>query len=123
MYDLGFYDNIIKGDGILYYIYMLRCVDDTIYTGITSDVERRMDEHFSKSKKCAKYTRSHTPLKIEAVWESENKSFAATFEFYVKRLTKTKKEELISDNKLSLLENKINIDVYKRIEKYNGYCK
>lgn len=40
----------------MYYVYMLRCIDNTIYTGITVDVDRRMKEHFSKNEKCAKYT-------------------------------------------------------------------
>ena len=44
----------------MYYVYMLRCIDNTIYTGITVDVDRRMKEHFSKNEKCAKYTFTHS---------------------------------------------------------------
>ena len=40
----------------MYYVYMLRCKDNSIYTGITTDINRRMEEHFSKGQKCAKYT-------------------------------------------------------------------
>ena len=40
----------------MYYTYMIRCKDNTIYTGITTDVKRRMEEHFRKDKKCAKPT-------------------------------------------------------------------
>lgn len=43
----------------MYYTYMLRCEDNTIYTGITTDISRRMEEHFCKDKKCAKYTKTH----------------------------------------------------------------
>lgn len=43
----------------MYYVYMLRCVDNSIYTGITTNVERRMKEHLERSNKCAKYTRTH----------------------------------------------------------------
>ena len=50
----------------MYVTYMLRCKDGSIYTGITSDLQRRMDEHFSKNKKCAKYTMSHDAEKLEA---------------------------------------------------------
>ena len=48
----------------MYYVYMLRCTDNSLYTGITTDLERRMSEHFSKDKKCAKYTRRHNAKKM-----------------------------------------------------------
>ena len=38
---------------------MLRCENNSIYTGITSDIKRRMEEHFSQNKKCAKYTKKY----------------------------------------------------------------
>lgn len=102
----------------MYYTYMLRCTDNSIYTGITSDLERRMEEHFSQNEKCAKYTASHQAEKLEAVWESENKSFASKLEYHIKKsLTKREKEELIKNS--SLLENflgkKIEAINYKRI--------
>ena len=68
----------------IYYVYMLRCIDNTIYTGITNDIERRMMEHFSKDKKCAKYTASHIAKKLEALWKTENKSLASKLEFHIK---------------------------------------
>ena len=43
----------------MYFVYILRCEDNTLYTGITNNLEKRMNEHFSKSKECAKYTKSH----------------------------------------------------------------
>lgn len=96
----------------MYYIYMLRCKDNTIYTGITVDIKRRMDEHFSKNEKCAKYTYTHNAKKLEAVWQTENKSLASKLEYAIKKLTKAKKEELIKNKNLEeiFLENK-NIDV------------
>ena len=57
----------------MYYIYMLRCEDNSIYTGITTDINRRMKEHFSKNKKCAKYTLKHTAKKLESVWQTGNR--------------------------------------------------
>lgn len=50
----------------MYYTYMLRCEDNSIYTGMTTDIERRMAEHSSKSVKCAKYTLNHSARKLEA---------------------------------------------------------
>lgn len=102
----------------MYYTYMLRCTDNSIYTGITSDLERRMEEHFSQNEKCAKYTASHQAEKLEAVWESENKSLASKLEFHIKKgLTKKEKEELIKDSELldKFLGDKIEASNYKRV--------
>ena len=77
-----------------YYIYIIRCSDTSLYTGITTDMKRRYSEHFSK--KGAKYTKSHTPVKIEALWEvSSGRSLASRLEYKLKKLTKTEKEKLI----------------------------
>ncbi len=103
----------------MYYIYMLRCENDSIYTGITTDVKRRMEEHFSKDKKCAKYTMTHTPKKLEGVWSTENKSLASRLEYYIKSLTKAQKENLIKNHKLEdVLSEKLDISKYTY---ENGY--
>lgn len=77
------------------YTYMIRCKDGSIYTGITKDVERRMEEHKSRGKECAKYMRSHHFLRLEAVFEAASWSEAAKLEYAIKRLPKEKKESLI----------------------------
>lgn len=103
----------------MYYTYMLRCEDNSIYTGITSNVERRMEEHFSQNKKCAKYTATHQAKKLECVWESENRVSASKLEFHIKKnLTKQEKEDLIKDSGLleKLLGNKIEAENYKSIK-------
>lgn len=103
----------------MYYTYMLRCEDNSIYTGITSNVERRMEEHFSQNKKCAKYTAVHQAKKLEAVWESENRVLASKLEFHIKKnLTKQEKEDLIKNPELldKLLGNKIEAENYKSIK-------
>ncbi len=94
----------------MYYIYILRCEDNSLYTGITTNVEKRMKEHFSKSKKCAKYTFVHTAKKLETFWEVENRSQALRLEYYIKTLKKEQKEEVIKDkSKLEIyLGDKIN---------------
>ena len=43
----------------MYYTYILRCKDNSLYTGITTDLERRVREHITKDEKCAKYTYLH----------------------------------------------------------------
>lgn len=79
----------------MYYTYMLRCSDNSIYTGITSNLERRINEHLEKSEKCAKYTKNHDANKLEMAWESENRVLASKLEYRIKKLTKKQKEELI----------------------------
>lgn len=101
---------------MIYYTYMLRCKDNTIYTGITVDIQKRMKEHFDKTDKCAKYTRTHSAEKLEAVWQSENRSLASKLEFYIKKLSKKQKEKLISDNDFSTPTDKLNKKNYTRIK-------
>lgn len=86
---------------MIYYTYMLRCDGDELYTGITTDIKRRMSEHFSKNG--AKYTRSHSAKKLEAVWESADRSHASRLEYRIKQLTKQNKEKLIRDNSLAMI--------------------
>ncbi len=88
----------------MYYTYMLRCEDNSIYTGIASDLERRMKEHFEKSKKCAKYTLRHTAKKLECAWQTENRALASKLEYAIKQLAKPQKEELIKRHELKSVE-------------------
>lgn len=100
----------------MYYIYILRCKDDSLYTGITTDVKRRFYEHLEKTEKCAKYTSTHSVVKIEKVWETETRSLASKLEYNIKKnLTKIQKEDLIK-NKYSikdLLNDRIDYELYK----------
>ena len=100
----------------MYYVYMLRCADNSIYTGITTDINRRISEHLKKDEKCAKYTKHHTVKKVECYWETENRVLASKLEFHIKRLSKLNKESLIINNNLEeLLNDKIEAYRYKRI--------
>ncbi len=87
----------------MYYTYMLRCEDNSIYTGIATDLERRMKEHFKKDKKCAKYTLIHTAKKLECAWCSENRTLASKLEYAIKRLSKEEKEKLIQMHNLNII--------------------
>ena len=77
----------------MYQTYILRCTDQTLYTGITTDLTRRMQEHFSGNEKCAKYTFRHVAKKLECAWETENRILASKLEYHIKKLSKIKKEE------------------------------
>ena len=105
----------------MYYVYMLRCEDNSIYTGITNNLERRMEEHFKKSEKCAKYTRSHPVKKLETAWKTENKILASKLEYAIKKLKKQEKEQLISTKKElnEIFNERLDCENYKRI-KYNN---
>ena len=79
----------------MFYIYIIRCDDNSLYTGITTDVKRRFSEHKEKSLKGAKYTHFHNVSKIEAVWKVKTRQEASKVEYSIKKLTKSKKEELV----------------------------
>ena len=107
----------------MYYVYMLRCIDGSIYTGITKDIDRRLEEHFSKTEKCAKYTMNHNVKCLEALWTTEDRKLASKLEFYIKRLTKTQKEDLMKNNNLKeVFKDKIEDEKYIR-ENINKYLK
>ena len=95
---------------------MLRCNNNSIYTGITNNLENRMDSHFSQRSDAAKYTKSHMPLKLEAVWKTKEKSFACKLEYRIKELSKEIKENLIIEKKLStFFSGKIDCRRYRSI--------
>ena len=79
----------------MYYTYMLRCEDGSLYTWISTDPARRFAEHAGWDGKGASYTASHRPVRFEAVWESTGRSEASRLEYRLKALTKSDKERLI----------------------------
>ena len=78
-----------------YYVYILSCNDNTLYTGITTDVERRVSEH-NNSDKGAKYTKLRRPVELVYSEESLNRSSASKRECEIKKMSRLKKLELIS---------------------------
>ena len=100
----------------MYYTYMLRCADNSIYTGMTNNLEKRINEHSLKGTKGAKYTKSHNVIKLEKAWKSKDKSLACKLEYHIKHLTKSQKENLINGEKLSsFLKGKIDCRRYKKV--------
>lgn len=91
-------------------------MDNSLYTGITTDVKRRFCEHNQRRSCGEKYTRARKVASIEAVWSCTSRSDASKLEYAFKKLTKIKKEEIISNPLLlkTYLESKINTDIYKR---------
>ena len=72
----------------MYYVYMLWCRDDTLYTGTASDLCRRMRQHRDGGAACARYTRSHPPRELAGVWRTEGRGEALRLEYAVKRLSR-----------------------------------
>lgn len=80
---------------ISYWVYILHCENGNYYTGYTTDLARRFDEHVQGTGKC-KYTRSFKPLSIAQSWKIESsKSTAMKIERFIKKLTKEEKRKLI----------------------------
>jgi putative endonuclease len=77
-------------------VYIIECSDLTYYTGISNDVEKRIDTH--NKKKGAKYTKTRTPVKLVYQQSFETKSLAAKEEWRIKQLTRNQKILLINKN-------------------------
>lgn len=78
----------------MYYLYILECADKTLYTGITTDLARRIAEHRG-AKLGAKYTSARRPVKLVYSKKFKNRSAALKEEARIKKLKKSKKLELI----------------------------
>jgi len=78
----------------VYYIYIIKCADNTLYTGITTDVKRRIEEHNS-SKIGAKFTKGRRPVKLVYSKKMKDKSSALKEEYRIKQLSKGEKIKLI----------------------------
>lgn len=84
------------------YTYIVRCADGSYYTGWTVDLEKRMDAH--NSGKGAKYTRNKGPVELVYYETFDTKQEAMSREWYIKKLSRAKKQQLIDseDNPLDL---------------------
>ena len=77
------------------YVYMVQCADSSLYTGITTDLERRVVEH-NISPKGAAYTRAKRPVTLVRSETAIDKSAASIREYQIKKYTRSKKLALIS---------------------------
>ena len=84
----------------MWHVYILSCADNTIYTGITTDLKRRLEEHNSSSLG-AKYTRGRRPVVLLYSKKFKNKPGAAKEEWRIKKLGRERKMALVSKNKKS----------------------
>jgi putative endonuclease len=93
-----------------WFMYIIRCSDNSLYTGISTDVRRRFEEHCLGSNKGAKYLKGKGPLELLFQTEIGNRSLATKCEMAFKKLSKTQKEKKV----LNQFEMKIFIDEVKK---------
>ncbi|MCK5405134.1 MAG: GIY-YIG nuclease family protein [Desulfobulbaceae bacterium] len=79
-----------------WYVYMVRCCDGTLYTGISTDLDRRIAEHNSE-KGGAKYTRPRRPVHLVYSEQIDSRSAATKREYCLRKLSASEKRELIAD--------------------------
>ena len=76
-------------------VYLLRCSDNSLYTGITRDLNRRLDEHNHDDRLASAYTRARRPLKLVYQEPCIDRSNATKREAAIRKMTKAEKENLI----------------------------
>jgi len=80
-----------------WYAYVVRCNDDTLYTGCTNDLKKR--EILHNTGKGARYTRNRRPVRVVYTEEFTSKGKALSREYEIKQMTREEKEELIRSKK------------------------
>ena len=75
-------------------VYILRCADDSLYTGITTDMDRRLIEHNSDNNKGARYTRARRPVELVYTEACKDRAQASRREYDLKRLSRSEKISL-----------------------------
>ncbi|MCW8918823.1 MAG: GIY-YIG nuclease family protein [Gammaproteobacteria bacterium] len=80
-----------------WYVYILRCCDDTLYTGVTTDCDRRLREH-NHGLRGAKYTRGRRPVTLAYREAAPDRATAQRREAQIRRLSAAQKETLIATN-------------------------
>lgn len=80
----------------MHYVYVLACADQTLYTGYTTDVARRVAEHDAGDG--AKYTRGRTPVELVHVESFDTRSAAMSREHEIKQLSRPQKERLVAES-------------------------
>ena len=81
----------------MWFVYIVKCSDNTLYTGIAIDINQRVNEHNS-SKKGAKYTKARRPVELVYEEVADNRSLASKREYSIKKLSRIEKIRLIKTN-------------------------
>jgi putative endonuclease len=79
-----------------WFTYILRCADDSLYTGITIDIDRRLNEHNTDNKKGARYTRARRPVNLVYQKVCEDRASASRLEYQLKSMSRKQKLALLT---------------------------
>jgi len=82
----------------IWYVYILRCSDHSLYTGITTDINRRLDEHNNDDRRASAYTRARRPVKLVFCEKYGSRSLATKREREIKTMTRREKEMIARQN-------------------------
>ncbi|OAI47779.1 GIY-YIG nuclease [Gammaproteobacteria bacterium SCGC AG-212-F23] len=99
----------------IYWVYILHCENNTYYTGYTSDLLRRYQEHMQGSAKC-KYTRSFKPVKIAQSWQVFENKVAMKIEKFIKSMSRIEKNDFVlyPEKLTELFDCKVDVPLYKK---------
>ncbi len=84
-------------DSDCWYTYMVRCRDRTLYTGITKDLEKRLNDH-NTGRNGARYTRSRRPVQLVYQEKFSSRSAAARREYQLKQMSRAEKQKIMQDH-------------------------
>lgn len=87
-------------DSLNWYVYILECSDDTYYTGVSTDLDRREFEH-NNSKLGARYTRARRPVKVVYHESLSSRADACKREWEIKKLSRKQKQALVNADQTS----------------------
>lgn len=87
------------GDARLWFVYVVQCGDGSLYTGIATDVERRLEEHRAGPPRGARYLRGRRPLRVVFARQVGPRALALRVEHRLKRLSRERKRRLLSDTR------------------------
>ncbi|WP_246119392.1 GIY-YIG nuclease family protein [Aliikangiella coralliicola] len=98
-----------------WYVYIIQSSDERLYTGITTDIQRRWSEHLN-SKKGAKFFRGRKPKALLFIFQAENRSEASTVEAKIKRMKKADKINMINSpaNEISIVQNILPVELLEK---------
>ncbi len=79
-----------------WFVYILRCADNTLYTGITNNIVRRIDEHNNNNRRASAYTRARRPVVLVYQESFHTRSQASKREYQIRQLSRQEKDGLLS---------------------------
>lgn len=88
-----------------WFVYIVRCADDSLYTGITKNIIRRIDEHNNGNRTASAYTRARRPVALVYQESYQTRSQAAKREYQIKQLSRREKQALLETLLTAAMDN------------------